>query len=87
MKLMCVSLTLYIVHCKVMFLNTLVISNTVIGKYSQKLSTWGCGNIDQRGKNIPTKKILVQCIENVQHIFSIPCFIGKKHSINTWVLS
>lgn len=61
--------------CKVMFLNTLVISNTVVVKSLKNSQPGGTVKSNQRGKKIPTNKTSVQCIENaVQHISSIPCY-------------
>lgn len=61
--------------CKIMFLNTLVISNTVVVNIFKNYQPGDMVKIDQRGKNIAINKTSVQCIANVvQHISSIPCY-------------
>jgi hypothetical protein len=71
----------FIVHnqkinvCKVMFLNTLCISNKVVVNVLKKTEEGGLVQTDLRGKHTPSNKTPTATIDSVKsHISSFPCY-------------
>uniref|UniRef100_A0A6P7GVH8 Uncharacterized protein LOC114347223 isoform X2 n=1 Tax=Diabrotica virgifera virgifera TaxID=50390 RepID=A0A6P7GVH8_DIAVI len=61
--------------CKLMFLNTLSISNTVVVNVLKNIKPGGIVKSDQRGKQIPANKTHEDTIESViRHISSFPTY-------------
>lgn len=58
--------------CKLTFLNTLAVSNTVVVNCLKNCQSGGAVKLDQRGESTPTNKIPQNCIDNiVQYISAI----------------